>query len=84
WPDEVKRHPPYTWSYSLHFIDIMDDPPKACGYLRDRDCPKGQCILGAVSNYTNQLACSTQQDRPRDEAVKFLVHFLGDLAQPLH
>lgn len=40
------------------------------------------CLYGAVLNYTARAA--KQQGVQQQEAVKFLVHFMGDLQQPLH
>jgi len=85
WADEVKRTRGYAgWSGPLHFVDIKDNPSESClQYDGERDCADGQCLIGAIANYTTRLGCSYSQPQ-RSEAVKFLIHFLGDITQPLH
>ncbi|RUP24107.1 S1/P1 nuclease [Jimgerdemannia flammicorona] len=89
WADDVKYNKslPYGWSGPLHYIDIEDNPPHECGLNLTRDCPDGNCIVGAIANYTNRLDCSGKQYLPvndRSDALKFLIHFIGDITQPLH
>ena len=55
-----------------------------CDYVPARDCPDGNCIFGAINA---QRAILADRSRPREErrdALKFLVHFLGDVHQPMH
>jgi len=84
WADEVKRTKGYAgWSGPLHYSDASDDPPKSCDYNYKRDCPDGKCIVGAISKYTQELGCKNSAAK-REEAAKFLTHFIGDITQPLH
>jgi hypothetical protein len=84
WADVVKRKDGYRWSSPLHFTDIQDNPSKSClPYDGKRDCANGMCLVGAIANYTSRLACSYSEDQ-RAEALKFIIHFVGDLTQPLH
>jgi len=74
----------WQWSKQLHYVDTKD---WACTYDRDQDCnwSGGQeCVDGSIQNYTARLADSQQDDIQRQEALKFLVHFIGDAHQPLH
>eukprot|EP01006_Ploeotia_vitrea_P033625 TRINITY_DN65595_c2_g1_i1.p1 TRINITY_DN65595_c2_g1~~TRINITY_DN65595_c2_g1_i1.p1 ORF type:complete len:646 (-),score=322.72 TRINITY_DN65595_c2_g1_i1:280-2139(-) len=94
WADEVKYLAGWTWSKPLHFIDT---PDWACNYVPSRDCGDQQCVAGAILNYTGILEKHAARvvdggpypppptDLPlSDEAVRFLVHFVGDIHQPLH
>lgn len=83
WADEIKRSKGYGWSGVLHYSDAEDNPPKDCSYDYKRDCPDGKCVVGAIANYTTRLSCGNPKD-VREEAAKFLTHFLGDITQPLH
>jgi len=83
WADTVKFRKGYTWSRNLHFVDSKDNPPHDCSFNQERDCAGGKCLTGAIGNYTTRLGC-TYDTTQRGEAVKFLIHFLGDLTQPLH
>jgi len=84
WADEVKRSKGYAgWSGVLHYSDAEDSPPTSCSYDYKRDCPDGKCVVGAIANYTERLSCRSSA-AVREEAAKFLTHFLGDITQPLH
>ncbi|KZV85129.1 phospholipase C/P1 nuclease [Exidia glandulosa HHB12029] len=62
-----------------------DEPMNgACSVDELRDCANEACILVAISNYTIQVADETLSSESRQVALKFLTHFFGDLAQPLH
>lgn len=73
WADQIKDELP--WSADLHYIDT---PDKLCNYDRKRDCIDERCVSGAITNYTKQLVTSSEI------ALKFVVHFVGDIHQPLH
>lgn len=80
WADEVKRQSGYGWSATLHYVNT---PDWACTYERSRDCADEQCVTGAITNYTQRLS-STYTQAERNEALKFLTHFIGDVHQPMH
>jgi hypothetical protein len=85
WADHVKRIKEYQWSAKLHYSTVLDDEPYSCSYHNDRDCPDGQCLFEAIKNYTFRYRPSNNMPKhERIEALKFLVHFMGDLHQPLH
>ncbi|TVY25884.1 Nuclease S1 [Lachnellula hyalina] len=73
-----------TWSAPLHFIDANDDPPSSCGVEYSRDCGTGGCVVSAIKNYTSRVQSSSLSDADVAMAAKFLVHFIGDIHQPLH
>lgn len=80
WADDVRNARPDTFNW--HFIDIpvadVDyDPAVACA-----PTPKGDCIVAQIERLRTQLACGDEGSRR--EALKFTVHFIGDLHQPLH
>ncbi len=74
-PDAFKRTS--RWHYvNLDSHDCHYDPP--------RDCPDGQCVVAAIAAQQAILADPTQPLAARRDALKFLVHFIGDVHQPLH
>jgi hypothetical protein len=84
WADQIKSNPKqWGWSKSLHYVNPKDNPSTVCEYNDARDCPDRQCIVGAIANYTLQAQCK-QPVATREVAIKFLDHFIGDIAQPLH
>ena len=64
----------------LHFINFKD----GCTYMPPRDCPDGQCVVAAINRNFLALADRKRPDSERRDALKFLVHFVGDVHQPLH
>lgn len=89
--------PPLKWarpySSNWHFIDVpvnMSGPTGPVTTTMDlaRDCrmddKKGDCAVLAVRRFRPILANSTEHSIPRAEALKFIVHIIGDLHQPLH
>jgi len=81
WADDVRPTPAYAWSAPLHFADTKD---WACNYDVARDCVRDRCVDGAIRNYTKRLADVHLPKAQQAEALKFLVHFVGDIHQPLH
>ncbi len=81
WADEVRRDRPETYNY--HFINIPSGLP---GMSLERDCgdTAKRCAPWAIRHYAMVLADSSRPVLQRQEALKFLGHFVGDLHQPLH
>ncbi|KAG6405591.1 hypothetical protein SASPL_133182 [Salvia splendens] len=81
WADTVKFR--YRWSSSLHFINT---PERLCSYSYARDCKdrggvNGNCLEGAINNYTTQLNLKKTPQYNLTEALLFLSHFIGDIHQ---
>jgi hypothetical protein len=70
----------WQWSRPLHYINT---PDWACNYHVERDCIKDFCIDGAIRNYTKRLESKLDQIQ-HQEALYFLIHYVGDIHQPLH
>jgi len=81
WADTIKRQ--FPWSYTMHFIDAQyktpDEGGDYCELDMERDCEEGVCVVTAVSNYTERLIGDADAN-----SLLFLIHFIGDLHQPLH
>ena len=63
-------------------MDIPFDDPK--GFDRARDGRNGNNVIDAVDRQVKILADKAQPREKRVEALKFVVHFVGDIHQPLH
>jgi len=85
WADSFARDA-FRWSPPLHYADT---PDWACSYFRNRDCydtgyPGQQyCVDGAIQNFSTQLV-EGRAPLSENVAAKFLIHFVGDIHQPLH
>jgi nuclease S1 len=82
WADDVRISRPETARW--HFVDI---PREATHYDAQRDCApeaQGDCVIAAIERFGRVLADRQRPESERADALKFLVHFVGDLHQPLH
>jgi S1/P1 Nuclease. len=64
-----------------HFVNMGED---GCRYDAARHCADGDCVVAALEAQARILA---DRDRPREErrqALKFVVHLVGDVHQPMH
>lgn len=84
WADSIRytKWGHYTGVY--HFIDAKDAPPASCTVDLARDCKADGCVVTAIQNYTAQLLDPARPAWLRAQAAKFVVHFVGDIHQPLH
>ena len=76
WADEHRSEPSRPW----HYVNF---PRGDCLYKARRDCADGRCVVAAIQAQIKVLA-SSAPDEERLVALKYLVHFAGDVHQPLH
>jgi len=79
WADQIRRE--RRESAPWHYVNI---PVDAKGYDHKRDGKDGDTVIGAIERFTKILANPKVPREKRVEALKFVVHFIGDLHQPLH
>ena len=79
WADQIKTQRPDTTSW--HYVEIA---LKYNDYQRARDCKKGVCIIEAIDQQRRVLENQKLSDSERADALKFLVHLIGDLHVPFH
>jgi hypothetical protein len=79
WPDEVRRSRADTAPW--HYIDIPIDKPHLD---MARDCPKGDCVIAKIEDFRKALNDDAITPAERREDLMFLIHFVGDMHQPLH
>lgn len=85
WADSYKYTSAGAFSSAFHYIDAEDNPPSSCNVDFDRDCGEEGCVVSAIANYTQRVQQSgTLSAEEVKDALQFLVHFLGDITQPLH
>ena len=76
WADEHRNPSTAPW----HYVNF---PRGNCVYDEHRDCPDGRCVVGAIKKELAILESSSPDDK-RLTALKYAVHFVGDVHQPLH
>jgi hypothetical protein len=91
WADEIRNE--RTETFGWHFVDI---PWNANGFSKDRDCFKPDerrpsslsdhqnCAVERIVFFRKLLADQFAPRSTRVEALKFLVHLVADLHQPMH
>ncbi|KAL9120716.1 MAG: hypothetical protein Q9187_002726 [Circinaria calcarea] len=84
WADSFRTTTAGKYSAPYHFIDAEDSPPSACNVDYARDCGASGCVVSAINNYTSRVRSTTLPQEQVLQALKFLVHFIGDIHQPLH
>jgi hypothetical protein len=89
WADRYRSGHPETGDW--HFVDIELEHPdlqSACfGFPAATPASQGpahDCIVNKVAEFTKELADPATAAPERLLALKFLLHFLGDMHQPLH
>ncbi|TYT25777.1 S1/P1 nuclease [Luteimonas viscosa] len=83
WADDVRANDPVLGKQSAkwHYINIGE---YACTYDAARACPGGDCVVEAIRAQVAILGDRSRSDAERLQALKFLVHFVGDVHQPMH
>lgn len=83
WADELRGSDPELGRSSApwHYVNIGENH---CRYERDTHCPDGDCVVEAINDQALILADRSRSDAERLQALKFLVHFVGDVHQPMH
>ena len=78
WADHIRdKRSQGRW----HYANVREGER---AYVRQRDCPRGECVVEKVRQFANALAEPGSLREERIESLKYLVHFVGDLHQPMH
>ena len=83
WADDIKQQ---TGTGEWHFLDLASSDTKAQIAAR---CPSAGCVTRAIDNMRPNLKSSHNLRHGSSsftaaEQLKFVIHFMGDLHQPLH
>jgi hypothetical protein len=88
WADEYRLDHPESAAW--HYVDI---PGAESKFNRDRDCPLSStdpkspwrdCVTDRILYFEGRLGDTSLPEKERAIALKFLVHFIGDVHQPFH
>jgi nuclease S1 len=75
WADAQKDERTRPW----HYVNI----PPGSTYDAARDCPRGACVVAAIARAEAALR-DGGSDLARADALRWLVHLVADVHQPLH
>ena len=78
WPDEHRRERPETTAW--HYVNVPITEPK----YDPKFCQKEGCVVGKIPDFLATLKDKTAPLAKRREALRFLVHCVQDMHQPVH
>lgn len=79
WADSIKSRPEWAHSKPWHFVDIPDgEDYSTVEHTHDGD------VVTAITEMVDVLKSKTANPIEKENALKFIVHFVGDIHQPLH
>lgn len=83
WADTLRDSNPERFKQTSrwHYVNLSSDN---CRYAPERDCKDGECVIAAISAQRAILADRSQPIEARRDALKFIVHLVGDVHQPMH
>ena len=79
WADDIR--PQHRETATWHYVNI---PRSAAGYRKGRDCPDEQCVVVKLEEFSAILRDPRQPVPARQEALKWVIHLVGDIHQPFH
>ena len=77
WADEIKSDPSWKIANDWHWCTIPD------GELYEKDKHSGKAVE-KVNDFISVLKNKKSKKKDRQTALKFLIHLIGDLHQPMH
>ena len=81
WPDDIRSDNKYAYSYQWHYQDLDDNMASTdLEKLLNNPKAEGEHLFYALDSLTKRL----KNNKSDAEALKFIVHIVGDLHQPLH
>jgi hypothetical protein len=90
--DRSREH--YLHTHDWHFVDLeLDGPDLATACFGRSALPPGTaasngpaqaCVVDKIDQFTTELASPATSTSERRRALQFLLHFVGDVHQPLH
>ena len=83
WADALRNDDPprFKATSRWHYINARGG---GCDFDLARDCPDGGCVVAQIQRQRAILADRTRPREARRDALKFLVHLVGDAHQPMH
>ena len=77
WADEIKSDPNWRHANDWHYATILDGEDYEPGKHRGK-------IIEKVQEFSEVLLENRSLKLEKQNALKFLIHFIGDIHQPLH
>lgn len=79
WADRTLGQRPWTESWHVvgveHYSEAIDP---------ERDCQDGKCVIDKIRDQSAFLKSGSGSAKEQEQALKYLIHFVADVHQPLH
>jgi hypothetical protein len=76
WADDQPESAEYHFTHTPH---------RNCSpFQRDRDCREDRCLVTGIARYWDVFVNINSSELDRLNALKYIVHLVGDSTQPLH
>jgi hypothetical protein len=79
WADDVRKERPEASPW--HYIDIPRGAPRS---TLAESCPASVGCITSALQHQIEILRSSADSQTRADALRFIIHFVGDLHQPLH
>jgi hypothetical protein len=79
WMDDIRSDSTYNYTSDWHWATIQDGET----YDQSQKNPKGD-IIETIERLIKELKSHTLSEKDEAEKLKFLIHLIGDIHQPLH
>jgi hypothetical protein len=79
WMDDIRSDSTYDFTADWHWVTIQDGDT----YDKSQKNPKGD-IIATIERLIKELKSHSLTPKDEAEKLKFLIHLVGDIHQPLH
>ena len=79
WPDTIRRLPEWEHTKPWHYLNVSDR-----GSVRRAAALSPDNVIAALNRFEKELADTSRSSSQRGLALRFIVHFVVDIHQPLH
>ena len=79
WMDDIRSDSTYDYASDWHWVTIQDGQT----YADSEKNPKGD-VIETIERLIAELKSKKLNAKQEEEAVKMLIHLIGDIHQPLH
>lgn len=82
WADKLRLDPKLGHTMKFHYLSMSSH--RKCKTVAENDCGRKGCIIRAIAKYTMEAIDHGLSSDDREEALKFVLHLMGDIAIPVH
>lgn len=79
WADFIKSDPKWKKANPWHYVTVTEGKT----YKQMKKNKNGD-VVWAINHFCKQLKNESTSKKEKQQALKFLIHFIGDIHQPLH